>query len=70
MHLCCSCGSILSPALDIPHSMDLSHIREPEWRCHVCRQGGKVEVVPVPHVVRYLVAELVAMNIRVKMDVS
>ena len=41
-----------------------------EWACHLCEEKGRVDVISVPYVFRYLVAELAAMNIRVKMNVT
>ena len=41
-----------------------------QWKCQVCSDGGIIEVVSVPHVFRYLVAELAAMNIRVKVETT
>ena len=40
------------------------------WKCKLCKEDGKIDVISVPYVFRYLIAELAAMNIRVKMDVS
>ena len=37
-------------------------------KCQMCSDGGVIEVVSVPYVFRYLVAELAAMNIRVKVE--
>jgi DNA-directed RNA polymerase I subunit RPA2 len=74
-HVCKKCGSLLSPMLvkpatsatghDIPPSNDRSR-----WKCLMCSDGGHIEVVTVPYVFRYLVAELAAMNIRVKIETS
>ena len=41
-----------------------------QWKCRMCSDGGHIEVVSVPYVFRYLVAELAAMNIRVKIETS
>ena len=40
------------------------------WKCQVCSDGGQIEIVSVPYVFRYLVAELAAMNIRVELSTS
>ena len=65
------CGSILSPTLECPPS-EFSALSQAKrcWQCRVCEGGGRVEVIDVPYVLRYLVAELAAMNIRVKVGVK
>ena len=60
------CGSILSPTLEFSA---LSQAKR-RWQCRVCEGEGRVEVIDVPYVLRYLVAELAAMNIRVKVGVK
>ena len=70
-HMCKQCGSIISPMLDKPPPTGsaLSHI-QPQWKCRMCENGGHIEIISVPYVFRYLTAELVAMNIRVKLETS
>ena len=74
------CGSLLSPMLVKPlprdptsvtasQSTSLAEARS-QWKCQMCSDGGHIEVVSVPYVFRYLVAELAAMNIRVKLETS
>ena len=41
--------------------------RSSHWKCCMCSDGGQIEIVSVPYVFRYLVAELAAMNIRVEL---
>ena len=36
----------------------------------MCSDGGHIEIVSVPYVFRYLVAELAAMNIRIEIKTS
>ena len=36
----------------------------------MCSDGGQIEIVSVPYVFRYLVAELAAMNIRVELHTT
>ena len=69
--MCKQCGSIVSPMLDKPPPSEsaLSHV-QPQWKCRMCEDGGLIEVISVPYVFRYLVAELAAMNIRVKLESS
>ena len=66
--MCRKCGSILSPVLEKPQkSSALSHI-QPEWKCRLCEDGGQIDIISVPYVFRYLVAELAAVNIKVKLE--
>ena len=52
-----------------PSESALSEV-QPQWKCRMCGDGGQIDVISVPYVFRYLVAELAAMNIRVKLDTS
>ena len=38
--------------------------------CRVCRTNREIALVAVPFVFRYLAAELMAMNIRLRLDVG
>ena len=76
-HLCKKCGSLLSPLLvkpptaTVPNNIQLSTTEsQSRWKCQMCSDGGHIEVVSVPYVFRYLIAELAAMNIRVKIQTS
>ena len=62
---------MVSPVLEKapPTDSALSHV-PPEWRCRACPDGGDVDVISVPYVFRYLIAELAAMNIRVKLETT
>ncbi|XP_071438039.1 DNA-directed RNA polymerase I subunit RPA2 [Pithys albifrons albifrons] len=67
-YVCTSCGSITSPVLEkLPHSSVASSRR---YSCSVCSEVDSIEVVPVPHVFCYFVAELAAMNIKTKLKVE
>ena len=75
--LCKKCGSLLSPLVvkpptaTVPNSTQLSTTEsQSRWKCQMCSDGGHIEVVSVPYVFRYLIAELAAMNIRVKIQTS
>jgi DNA-directed RNA polymerase I subunit RPA2 len=70
-HICIKCGSIISPVLEKPVSKDsaLSHVKR-KWKCKMCDDGGQVELITLPYVFRYLVAELAAMNINMKINVK
>ena len=67
--ICSTCGSIISPILEKSRPVEsaLSHVK-PEWKCCMCGDMAQINIISVPYVFRYLVAELAAMNIRVKME--
>uniref|UniRef100_A0A663N0G0 DNA-directed RNA polymerase subunit beta n=1 Tax=Athene cunicularia TaxID=194338 RepID=A0A663N0G0_ATHCN len=68
-YVCMSCGSMTSPVLEKPpHSSSVTSNRR--YSCSVCSEVDTIEVVPVPHVFRYFVAELAAMNIKTKLNVE
>ncbi|XP_067841222.1 DNA-directed RNA polymerase I subunit RPA2 [Heptranchias perlo] len=67
-HVCINCGSLLSPVLEKPPP-SWSATRHRKHYCTVCRQSDTVEIVSVPYVFRYFVAELAAMNINVRLNV-
>ena len=69
--ICTECGSIVSPLLEkvAPIRARLSHAPS-EWKCGLCKEKGKIDIISVPYVFRYLIAELAAMNIRVTIEVK
>ncbi|KAJ3026228.1 UNVERIFIED_CONTAM: hypothetical protein HDU68_005993 [Siphonaria sp. JEL0065] len=82
-HVCRLCGSILSPiaisgkfgiggngGLDGSSSGDgLGEARD-AIECLMCKTSRGIDVIAVPYVFRYLCAELVAMNVKLKLDVK
>ena len=44
--------------------------RTRRWTCKSCKKKDVVQTITLPFVFRYLVAELSAMNIKVKLDVA
>ena len=62
---------MISPVLDKPVSKlsALHHVKR-LWKCSTCEDGGQIDVIIVPYVFRYLVAELAAMNIKLKIGVK
>ncbi|XP_065839884.1 DNA-directed RNA polymerase I subunit RPA2-like isoform X2 [Oscarella lobularis] len=76
--LCTSCGSLLSPLVDAASRGSVEYFhpaatdagKNSPWTCGVCKTNERIEIVPVPYVLRYLVAEMAAMNINVKLDVK
>ncbi|XP_075920649.1 DNA-directed RNA polymerase I subunit RPA2 [Petromyzon marinus] len=67
--VCTRCGSLLSPTLERPPP-DWAHTRSGRraWACVVCKSADDVCVVTMPFVLRYFVAELASMNIKVKLQ--
>uniref|UniRef100_A0A2K5D6W7 DNA-directed RNA polymerase subunit beta n=1 Tax=Aotus nancymaae TaxID=37293 RepID=A0A2K5D6W7_AOTNA len=67
-HVCVKCGSLLSPLLEKPPPA-WSAMRNRKYNCTLCHRSDTIDTVSVPYVFRYFVAELAAMNIKVKLDV-
>ncbi|XP_078068409.1 DNA-directed RNA polymerase I subunit RPA2 [Mustelus asterias] len=67
-HVCIKCGSLLSPILEKPPP-SWSATRHRKYQCTLCHQSDTIEIVSVPYVFRYFVAELAAMNINIRLDV-
>ncbi|XP_077440050.1 DNA-directed RNA polymerase I subunit RPA2 [Vanacampus margaritifer] len=67
--VCVDCGSLLSPLLERPPP-SWSSTRHRRTVCALCGKSDSVDAVSVPYVFRYFVAELAAMNIKVKLDVK
>ncbi|XP_059501176.1 DNA-directed RNA polymerase I subunit RPA2 [Stegostoma tigrinum] len=67
-HVCIKCSSLLSPVLEKPPP-SWSYTRHRKYQCTLCHQSDTIEIVSVPYVFRYFIAELAAMNINVRLDV-
>ncbi|KAM8860351.1 DNA-directed RNA polymerase I subunit RPA2 [Spinachia spinachia] len=67
--VCVHCGSLLSPLLEKPPPY-WSALRHRKIVCVLCGKSDSVDSVSVPYVFRYFVAELAAMNIKVKLDIK
>ena len=76
--MCKQCGSLLSPTfskLKVKYAA-ASFERAPEWFCLTCRETDgsqkkdSICEINMPHVFKYLVAELAAMNIKVNLDLK
>eukprot|EP01135_Chromosphaera_perkinsii_P009911 Nk52_evm4s1967 gene=Nk52_evmTU4s1967 len=65
-YVCKTCGSIISPVVE--HKQDIS--KKGVVTCTQCGNGNGIEIVAVPYVFRYLISELLAMNIKVNLDVK
>ncbi|KAK3108488.1 hypothetical protein FSP39_008990 [Pinctada imbricata] len=71
-HVCTECGSILSPLLERPPSSvaAVSVETQRKWTCSVCNRSDTIQLIKVPYVFRYLIAELAAMSINVELNVK
>ncbi|XP_023281560.1 DNA-directed RNA polymerase I subunit RPA2 [Seriola lalandi dorsalis] len=67
--VCIDCGSLLSPLLEKPPPY-WSAMRHRKTVCTLCGKSDSIDSVSVPYVFRYFIAELAAMNIKVKLDVK
>ncbi|XP_061634769.1 DNA-directed RNA polymerase I subunit RPA2 [Phyllopteryx taeniolatus] len=67
--VCLDCGSLLSPLLERPPPT-WSSTRHRRTVCALCGKSDSVDSLSVPYVFRYFVAELAAMNIKVKLEVK
>uniref|UniRef100_A0A8C7QA41 DNA-directed RNA polymerase subunit beta n=1 Tax=Oncorhynchus mykiss TaxID=8022 RepID=A0A8C7QA41_ONCMY len=67
--VCVDCGSLLSPLLEKPPP-HWSATRHRKTVCLLCGKSDSIDTVSVPYVFRYFVAELAAMNIKIKLDVK
>ncbi|PJF18528.1 DNA-directed RNA polymerase subunit beta [Paramicrosporidium saccamoebae] len=65
-YVCRRCGSILSPIAQ-GGRLDMG---VPKVHCHTCNKGDALDVIAIPFVFRYLAAELMAMNIDIKLHVN
>ena len=70
--VCKKCGSILSPYLERPPSSNAAVSAESErkWTCSLCKRTDTIDIIKVPYVFKYLVAELAAINIKVNLEVK
>lgn len=85
-YACKTCGSILSPLnppkhqndiqADITtgynsgHDLDQKGLAEYQIICQICKSRDGIRVVAIPYVFRYLCTELVAMNVRLKLEIA
>ncbi|KAG8123141.1 hypothetical protein E2320_018613 [Naja naja] len=67
-HVCVDCGSLLSPLLKAPPAWSTTRARQ--YVCASCDQSSTIETIAVPYVFRCFVAELAAINVKVKLDVQ
>ncbi|XP_067125570.1 DNA-directed RNA polymerase I subunit RPA2 [Centruroides vittatus] len=71
-YVCRQCGSLLSPLFEKPvidENLPFSKEKVPSWKCITCNTDDTVDIISIPYVFRYLVTELAAINIKVKLDI-
>lgn len=66
-NVCTGCGSVFSPILLPAEEGGVTDEGHPT--CRMCDDGSKVTTVAVPYVFRYLMAELLAMNVKLTLDI-
>jgi DNA-directed RNA polymerase I subunit RPA2 len=77
-HVCRQCGSILSPVAIFTSSTaneaddNVNNLTGPRGRvqCKLCQSSRFIEIIALPYVFRYLANELMAMNIRLTIEVK
>jgi DNA-directed RNA polymerase I subunit RPA2 len=69
-YVCRRCGSILSPIAQGTGVLGAVVGAPPKVHCHTCKRSDALDVIAVPFVFRYLAAELMAMNIDIKLHVN
>ncbi|XP_070550165.1 DNA-directed RNA polymerase I subunit RPA2-like [Ptychodera flava] len=70
--LCTKCGS-LQGIIQHKKSVILeggSSNSSSQWYCRICQSSDHIQIISVPYVFRYLLAELAAMNIKTTLDVN
>ncbi|KAJ8024605.1 DNA-directed RNA polymerase I subunit RPA2 [Holothuria leucospilota] len=73
--VCKKCGSLLGISLETPLadysvSERMLGVDQRKWTCAICDTSKELEVIYVPYVFRYLVAELCAMNVKTVLKVK
>lgn len=68
-YVCRRCGSVLSPIVAGSLLGSLTG-QTPGVSCHTCKRSDAMDVIAIPFVFRYLAAELMAMNIEIKLHVN
>jgi DNA-directed RNA polymerase I subunit RPA2 len=63
-HICTKCGSILSPMKSAKNN------RGQQIVCKTCDSFDHIEICAIPFVFRYLCTELVAMNVKLCLEVK
>eukprot|EP00040_Diaphanoeca_grandis_P032793 m.199573 g.199573 ORF g.199573 m.199573 type:complete len:1144 (-) comp32739_c0_seq2:126-3557(-) len=64
---CRTCGSLISPVLE---PIDPTTRSARQVRCKTCEDKSDIVSIKVPYVFRYLVAELLSMNVKLTIDIK
>ncbi|XP_034256310.1 DNA-directed RNA polymerase I subunit RPA2 [Thrips palmi] len=64
--VCRICGTLLGPYFGLSDAAASGRV----LRCRLCEDKGDVATVEIPHIYKYLVAQMVSMNINLKMELS
>lgn len=65
--ICRTCGTLLGPYLAVSAQADN---QGRNLQCRLCGDKGEVADVEIPHIYKYLVSQMVSMNINLKMEIA
>ncbi|XP_034948641.1 DNA-directed RNA polymerase I subunit RPA2 [Chelonus insularis] len=65
--VCKKCGTLLGPVTEFIRHKNLDAL-EKRKRCRLCNNDENVSEIDIPYIFRYLVTELAACNINIKLD--
>uniref|UniRef100_A0A8C4X1E9 DNA-directed RNA polymerase subunit beta n=1 Tax=Eptatretus burgeri TaxID=7764 RepID=A0A8C4X1E9_EPTBU len=69
--VCTRCCSLLSPCLEAPPpEWAQTRLGRRTWICKMCHQGDAIELIMIPFVFRYFIAEMAAINVQVHLNVA
>lgn len=70
--ICRTCGNILSPTvIEAYHSKkSQGKVDSKSAKCKLCQEKGKISLMEIPYVFKYLAAQLASVNINVKLRVT
>jgi len=68
-HVCSLCGSLISP-IAVTDAINTINYKRNHIECKSCNTDKGIEIIAVPSVFKYLVAELAAMNVKMTLEVK
>lgn len=68
--VCTKCGTLLSPVDSVQKREDDSSVSTVPAMCRLCLDDKKIGYIEAPYIFRFLITQLCAFNISVKMDVK
>jgi len=69
--VCVDCGSIVSPIVKIPKlPIGSTLVETPRPKCAFCGKENSIDMIEIPYIFKYLVEQLAAVNIKIKIDVT